>query len=133
MDVHAIEAERLKAISGHQEWLKIIVESKLNFPAPEVWAKSVVKDMAVDLSDSQAVLLGNRLGAAYEYQKESFGRATASRKQFNVTKHDGDWHDNQLLYYLCDPTIHILTDDVELKQKCGSSDQRDRVLLLKEF
>ena len=111
----------------------VISRLNLDFPPPELWAALVAKNMKVTLSDAQCRKLGTAISAAYDYQKESFREAKAAAKNYNVTKHDGDWNDNQQLYYLCDPSMHLLTDDAGIKRKCASSPQCDRVLLFKEF
>jgi hypothetical protein len=117
---------------AHREWLQRAVKGSTIFPSREVWAKFVGAHLKVELTDEQSMILGKRLSAAYEYQKITFETA-ADNPTYNVTKHDGDWVDNQQLYYLCDPTLYFLTEETEIRSKCRKSDQCDRILLLKQF
>jgi hypothetical protein len=41
-----------------------------------------------------------------------------------------DW---QQLFYLSDPDIFLLTDDQNLQRRVGKSNQKDRVVDLREF
>ncbi len=80
---------------------------------------------------SATALLTESLSSAYTYQKATFDRARSSRPHYNVAAHDGDWHDNQLLYYLADQP-YILTDDENIRTKCQASPDNEG-LLLKAF
>src|SRR5216683_5974704 len=73
------------------------------------------KVVPLDVQPGDRILFGKYSGsdiklAAYEYQRATFETAAAN-PQYNVTKHDGDWIDNQHLFYLCDPGIFVLTDE----------------------
>lgn len=128
----AIANQQNEGKSTHREWLQLAMSGAWSFPSRDEWAKRIGLGLEVDLTDAQSALLGERLSAAYEYQRGTFETAAAN-PQYNVTKHDGDWIDNQHLFYLCDPTIFILTDEEGIRSKCRNSDQSSRVLLLKEL
>ena len=117
---------------SHEEWLKKVLTGSYAFPPPAMWAKLIGRDLGLPLTDEQGEVLGERLSAAYEYQKHNFD-AASKNPTYNAAKHEGDWVDNQQLYYLCDPTIFLLTDDSGIPQKCAKSGQSKRTLLLKEF
>ncbi|MDP8980240.1 MAG: hypothetical protein M3O35_06585 [Acidobacteriota bacterium] len=88
--------------------------------------------MGCEITAGQSSLLGARLDAAYCYQKQTF-RTVFTDSKYNVANHDGDWVDNQQLFYLCDPGMHLLTDDDGIVKKSASSTQCKRVLPLKTF
>ncbi len=132
LDKLAITDQRKEGVSNHREWLRLAMSGTCAFPPRDEWAKKIGAGLEVDLDVSQSVLLGERLSAAFEYQRNSFLTA-AENPQYNVTKHDGDWVDNQQLFYLCDPALSLLTDDENIRDKCSGSAQCSRVLLLKEM
>jgi hypothetical protein len=49
---------------------------------------------------------------------------------YAAEQHRGDWVDSQLLYYLADPKMHILTNDRALKARCAASKQAERIIIL---
>jgi len=83
------------------------------------------------IQERQATLLANRLDAAYQYHKALCDVVTTG--SYNFEKNDGDWRDYQLLFYLCDPTIILVTDDGRLRKRVGESSQRERIPLLRDF
>jgi hypothetical protein len=72
-----------------------------------------------------------RMSAAFEYERTNFNIA-ANNPNLNIGKRDSDWGDFQQLFYLCDPTLHMLTDDEDIRTKCKASEQSRRIILLKE-
>ena len=83
------------------------------------------------VNQQQATTLANQLDAAYEYDLALCN--TVTKGSYNFDKHDGDWMDWQQLFYLSDPDIFLLTDDQNLQRRVGKSNQKDRVVDLREF
>jgi hypothetical protein len=50
--------------------------------------------------------------------------------KYDYSKHDSDWVDSQMLYYLADPTMSIVTNDRNLRARCASSSQADRIIMI---
>lgn len=131
-DPSVIAGQQNEGKTNHRDWLRQAMSGTASFPSREEWAKIIGTSLEVDLTMEQSKLLGESWSAAYEYQSNTFATAM-DNPNYNPTKHDGDWIDNQHLYYLCDPNISILTDEESLRSKCPHSDQRKRILLLKEI
>jgi hypothetical protein len=68
----------------------------------------------------------------YQYSKE-LCEIVMGGQPYNFEKHRGDWIDLQQLHYLCDPSIHLLTDDGALRNRVKNSSQGDRVLDFRGF
>jgi len=71
------------------------------------------------------------LDAGYRYECSLWNEATAG--QYKFAKHKSDCIDSQLLYYLCDPHIHLLVDDAQLIKRIADSPQSARVFPYTEF
>jgi hypothetical protein len=110
LDKLAIAKQEREGKSSYRDFLEIAVSRTCAFPPREEWAKRIGVELEVDLDVPQSALLGERLSAAYEYQRNTFETAAAN-PNFNVTSHDSDWIDRQQLFYLCEPTLFLLTDD----------------------
>ena len=80
----------------------------------------------------QNMHLAKCLSAAFEYERTKFNLA-ANNSKLNVGKWDSDWGDFQQLFYLCDPSLHFLTDDEGIRTRCKGSEQSKRIILLKEM
>jgi hypothetical protein len=119
-------------IEIQRNWLNFAKSGSDEYGTSVAWAYLVGVAHGVRLKDMQNMYLAERLSAAYEHQKTCFLKA-ASNPAFNPTKHDGDFGDFSQLFYLCDPLLHVLTDDAGMKKNCEASDQSKRILLLKEF
>jgi hypothetical protein len=127
-----IIAQHQEGKTSHEEWLRTIMSRPHKFPPPEMWVKMMAKELGHDLTDGQVQKLAEGLDAAYKYQKYNFTTAS-NTPDYKATKHEGDWTDNQQLYYLSDPTMFLLTDDSGIRNKCNQSEQANRILLLQEF
>jgi hypothetical protein len=97
-------------------------------PTPLQVARSILRWQNVIPQPADADKLARALDAAYQY--EMFLLRTDTSYDFGAERHRGDWIDSQLLYYLADTDMHILTDDAKLKKWCVSSHQADRILVL---
>ena len=97
-------------------------------PSRDEVALGILRAQHVIPQPADADKLADALDAAYHY--EIFLLSTDNSYDFGADKHHGDWVDSQLLYYLADPEMYILTDDSKLKKRCLPSPQADRILLL---
>jgi len=97
-------------------------------PTPLQVARGILRGQNVIPQPADADKLACALDAAYQY--EMFLLNTDASYDFGAEKHRGDWIDSQLLYYLADPDMHIMTDDVRLKRRCESSHQANRIIVL---
>lgn len=111
--------------------LEQIRNLKRDLPSREAWASEVAGDLEIDLSISEASLLGGALDAAYEYERTLWKHARNGT--YNFANHLGDWIDQQQLYYLCDPNLYFLTDDTKIRERCIASTQAARILNLGEI
>ncbi len=114
---HVASLERLKA-------------GMIAFPPPEVWAAALAEDVGCVLTDVQAQKMAEGLEAAYAYDLEI---ARLMRSGYNATKNRNDWIDSQQLFYLSDPTMHLITDDSKIRDRCKTSDQSNRIILVSEL
>lgn len=131
LDRRIVAAEREEDRKAHRQWLNFAKERTDKFGTPEAWAYLVGVGHGVRLTDMQNMYFAKRLSAAYEYERTNFNVAAAN-PHLNVGKRDSDWGDFQQLFYLCDSSLHLLTDDEGIRNKCEASEQSKRIILLKE-
>ena len=131
-DHEAHKKRHLEGLALHRQWFTLAKSSQYGFPTPERWGVNWWKDYGVPINEQQGVFLAERLTALYAYQKASFEAADGNRG-LNVEKRDGDWIDAQQLVYLCEPDMHLLTDDSAIRDKAAASEQSRRILILSEF
>lgn len=62
----------------------------------------------------------NNLNALYVFENQRMKVAARSR-DYNVDKHSNDVYDAELLIYLADPTLHLLTSDKGFRRVENSS------------
>lgn len=126
-----ITHELQAAKAAHRKLLEDVRDGKRPTPSADVFAAGIALALGLRIQPSQATLLANRLDAAYQYRKAIC--AVVANGSYNFEKHDGDWNDYQQLFYLCDPQMHLLTDDGGILKRVGRSAQKDRILLLRDF
>jgi hypothetical protein len=131
LDRNIVAAEKEEDSKTHREWLSFAKERTDNFGTPEAWAYLVGVAHGVRLTDMQNMYFAKCLSAAFEYERTNFNIA-ANNPNLNIGKRDSDWGDFQQLFYLCDPSLHLLTDDEGIRTKCKASEQSKRIILLKE-
>ncbi|MGD1068759.1 MAG: hypothetical protein ABSB15_01355 [Bryobacteraceae bacterium] len=131
-DPEIIEQQHKAGEESHRKWLQDAASGQYIYPPPERWAVGFGEQLGVTLSPEQATTLANDLSAMYAFRKASFEIASKN-KNYRWDNRDGDWVDGQQLGYLCDPSIRLVTDEQPIRQKCATSQQSQRVLLLSEF
>jgi hypothetical protein len=127
-----IEAEEKAGVERHREHLTAMASKAFRFPPPSVWAQQIAAHQQFPVTEEHCERLADRLSAAYEYHKSTFS-AVIGDPAYNLTKHDSDRMDYLQLFYLCDPALHILTEDAGIRNVCGASGQSSRILALNEF
>ncbi len=132
LDPKAIAIQQNEGKANHREWLQLAIDGTKTFPDRDEWARRIGIGLEINLTPPQSQELGNRLSAAYAFQSHTFRTAMAG-PSYNVTKHDGDWIDNQQLFYLCDSNLYVLTEEESIRDKCSTSKQSERILLLTEI
>jgi hypothetical protein len=120
---------------SYREWLKDCATGEYaDFTPPERWAENHAKQLGYDITPEQATRLSDGLSATYYFRKADFAKANKNATfKWDRPEREADWVDGQQLLYLCDPSIHMLTDESGIKRKCFPSPQSDRVLILSEF
>ena len=116
--------------AGRQAFIKRMEHLRENrvHPTRLQVARSILHGQNVIPRAEDAENLASALNAAYQY--EMFLLNTDRSYDFGAEKHRGDWIDSQLLYYLADPDMYLLTDDAGLKKRCECSHQSNRIIVL---
>jgi hypothetical protein len=130
-DVDLVDAYQAAGKRLHRLAIERVRDGKSKLGSAAEWAAMIAHDMGRELSIEQAQAFAGALDAAYEYEKQLC--EIVKNGKFNFDNHDGDWIDMQQLFYLADPTVCFLTEDKDIRQRCGSSVQSKRILLLKEI
>jgi hypothetical protein len=95
------------------------------------WARKLGQFYSVTLDDQQVQGLTSALDAAYEYQKAVW---TMSRTgSFKPENNENDWIDMNQLFYLAEPMTVFITEDRKIKERCLSSHQASRIVLLPDL
>ncbi len=115
----------------HREWLEAVRDGKATLLPDEQWAVEYGKMLGQNLTEEQAQRFALGLDAVYSYGKVLCD--LVANGSYNFEKHKGDWIDLQQLHYLCDPDIHLLTDDRRLRKRVEKCSQGARVLDFREF
>jgi len=96
-------------------------------PRPEDFAAGLLFSQGIIPKDNQELrFVAAALDAAFEYEKFLLGIDA----NYSFAKNSGDWVDQQLLYYLADPNVFIVTNDRQLQTRCVTSPQSSQVILI---
>jgi hypothetical protein len=77
-------------------------------------------------AENKAKILST-MDAAWRYELSRY--QLARTPAYDFSRHASDWLDSQLLYYLADPTIHLVTYDTKrLRHGTRGSTQSSRIL-----
>jgi hypothetical protein len=133
-DFDIVRRQQAECEEAHVLRLKRMKATTLRFSSASEWAQIMLRNnIDISISDDEAVELGNRLDAAYHFEKDTWQAATASKSLYNPKHHGNDWTDMQQTMYLSDPAIYVLTADRRLCRKIAGSRQANRVLYLPEY
>lgn len=130
-DPAKIREQQAEGKAHHRALMEKVRDKNGILPPPNIWAASIAEALGQRLNQQQADLLACGLDAAYQYDAELC--VIVASGKYNFDKHEGDWIDNQQLFYLCDPDTLLLTDDRTLRDRIRRSKQKDRVLDLRDF
>ena len=75
-----------------------------------IFARSIARRAGADESTVDVDFVVNSLNALYVVENQRVKVAAKSR-DYNVDKHSNDVYDAELLIYLADPILHLLTSD----------------------
>ena len=127
MDFAKIKTQHEAGRKAFEEKMAHLRQERVR-PTPLQIATGILRGQNVIPQPTDSDRLACALDAAYQYKM--FLLNTDASYDFGAEKHRGDWIDSQLLYYLADPDMHILTNDVRLRRRCESSHQSNRIIVL---
>ncbi|MGD0923377.1 MAG: hypothetical protein ABSA70_16680 [Terriglobia bacterium] len=125
-----------------QEHIKILEElaADLRAGAPlcsvrNKWAATHLKEWGRQVTDEDCSRLAESLDVAFHHDDVVWGlvNKTLRRNHYNVKEDASAVLDRQQLYYLCDPTMLMLTDDSKLVHRVKGSAQQDRLLKFEDL
>jgi hypothetical protein len=95
-----------------------------------IFARSIARRAGVDETKVDIDFIVNSLDAHYTFEKLRM-RVGADNENYNLKKHANDVYDAELLIYLADPTLHLLTSDRGFR-RVEQSSQASRVHIADE-
>jgi hypothetical protein len=98
----------------------------LNASTQETWSRALLARIDVPSDPANVMKLQTALDAAWRYELARY--ELAKSQHYDFARHDSDWLDGQLVYYLADPLIHFVTADAKIKHRTQDSSQADRIL-----
>lgn len=98
-------------------------------PDCDLWLRAKMRHLGIlKLSHNEIGKLRVALDAAYQYA--AWIRRQLKNPSYQPSREASAWTDYQQLFYLCDPTVHILYTDGDFVQRTGNSTQQSRLLKL---
>jgi hypothetical protein len=126
LDLSQMEVQLQVAKDQHSTRLQRARSENRPVPTREEWGH-LLGDVGVHLeNDAEARRVTDALDAAYVLDSELFQLARSNTYDF--ARHDTDYLDMNQLYYLCNPRMHMLTEEVNLPRRVQASPQRTRIL-----
>jgi hypothetical protein len=122
-------AEMLRIMKEGQESMFASIASAWSsndFPSPDEWARDAVAQTVLPNDAEACRKLATACRAAYNFQIYVWKQAPAG---YNPEKEGnrGDWIDQQLLLYLADPSVVLVSNDRRLRDRIGACGQEDQV------
>jgi hypothetical protein len=96
-------------------------------PTREDHAEGILSNLQAASTKANVTAIANALDAAFHYQRFLLAEIGP---EYDYFKNASDWADRQLLYYLADPNMHIVTNDAKIKHRCSRSKQSERVVVI---
>lgn len=96
-------------------------------PTSEDHAEGILSNLQAAPTKANVTAIANALDAAFHYQRFLLAEIGP---EYDYFKNASDWADRQLLYYLADPNMHIVTNDAKIKHRCRRSKQSERVVVI---
>ena len=108
------------------ERLEKLRRGELKPSTPNTWAEQLLSRMEVSTTAENVTATLSALDAAWHYELARYD--LAKKSGYNFAKNASDWLDSQLLYYLADPLIHLITFDSRIGDRTKGSMQSNRIL-----
>jgi hypothetical protein len=115
----------------HAELLQGIRDGTIIMSEPKQWAAWILHQYDKPPYTAECETLALALDAAYQFSLAL--SKMANDQGYNFKRHSSDWGDLGQLFYLCDPSMHLLTADADFRNRTKGSSQSDRILLYSEF
>jgi hypothetical protein len=90
-----------------------------------IFAQSIARRAGVEPESVDVDYVLTHLDAHYRFEQQRIN-AAIDNPEYNVTRRANDVYDSELLIYLADPSLHLLTSDTGFRRSSGSS-QADRI------
>jgi hypothetical protein len=90
-----------------------------------IFAQSIARRAGVEPESVDVDFVLTHLDAHYSFEQQRIN-AAIDNPEYNVTKRANDVYDSELLIYLADPSLHLLTCDTGFRRSSGSS-QANRI------
>lgn len=90
-----------------------------------IFAQSIARRAGVEPESVDVDFVLTHLDAHYRFEQQRIN-AAVDNPEYNVTRRANDVYDSELLIYLADPSLHLLTCDTGFKRSNGSP-QADRI------
>jgi hypothetical protein len=115
--------------NGKRAYAAIMKKNRLNerLPTGREHAEGILSNLQIIPANGDVEAVESALDAAYQYECFLLSEVDAS---YDYLEHASDWVDRQLLYYLADPAMFIVTNDKNVKYRCRRSKQSHRVLVI---
>lgn len=98
-------------------------------PDRELWLQAKLTHLGILLpSEEELRKLGDALDAAYQYS--AWLRRQLENPSYQPSRETSAWVDCQQLFYLCDPSVHMLYLDGDFTARTGASSQKSRLIKL---
>jgi predicted nucleic acid-binding protein len=130
-DLDHFDAHENRPQHEHAQLLQGIREGRVEKPEPKKTAAWILQDLGFTPYTKHCEKLASSLDAAFRF---SSALSKLSRdKGYDYGAHASDWGDSLQLFYLCDPSMHLLTSDGDFRTRTKGSLQSSRILLYSEF
>jgi hypothetical protein len=116
---------------AHAESFEHRRRNRIPPPTPEQFAAVLMRSQGVlpqSMDDLKRLAVAT--DAAYHYEVVLNNLALAGGYDFAAREHAGDWIDSQLLLYLADPEMLLVTLDRKLRNRVQQSPEAARIIVL---
>jgi hypothetical protein len=96
----------------------------------QAWLAGALAHLGLAHNEENARILQDGGDAWYSFEKFIF---SSVRGNYNFRQHTSDLVDGQIIQYLCDPNLLLVTSDGALKKRTIASKQANRILTPAEF
>jgi hypothetical protein len=123
------EKIRLPRDQGIREYAKSMTSMRQGgcVPTRTQHARGILSNLGIIPVNGDLDAVADAVDAAFEYERFLLSDVGPT---YDYLKHSSDWVDRQLLYYLADPAMFIVTNDRKIRDRCGRSKQSERVIVI---